>query len=157
MTRKRDDNSPETDPKAEMKSPDRRHLLGLAALAAVSAGQAGSAVAQTHRAKKPRAVHPAAPHVTCEQAADPDPTGMHGPLEPPQHTAGYLDVDSFNPLAATKVFQDAKVYRRKVSDYAKQLRAAMNLPKEDFRHVIRLEHLAHNDKVVSADCGCGCS
>lgn len=160
VTRKHDDNSPEAEPKAELKNPDRRHLLGAAALAAFTVGQAGSAAAQARPAKKQRAAAPA--ECPPPWADGPDPSqDKHGPQEAPDpHPNGYKEPSTFGALPAGQViFQDAKRYRRKVSAYAKKLRKAMDLD-ADFTHVIRLEHKnsgAVSGSVISADCGCGCS
>jgi hypothetical protein len=146
MTRKRNDNSPETEPKSELKNPDRRHLLGAAALAAFTVGQAGSAAAD--------------PPVCWADPADPQslPLGSHGVKENPDaHPKGYMDPSSFDPLPSGKViFHDAKAYRQKVTDYAKKLRVAMNLD-TDFTHIVRLQHVQPSGSAKSADCGCGCS
>jgi hypothetical protein len=164
MTRKRDDNSPETEPKAELKNPDRRHLLGAAALAAFTVGQAGSAAAaQARHAKKPRAAAPAeCPPPWGDPPDSPADTG-HGMQEAPdKHPAGYMEPSTFGPLPGGQViFHDAKAYRQKVTKYAKKLRKAMNLD-TDFTHIVRLEHVgpgasALDARPKSADCGCGCS
>jgi hypothetical protein len=154
MTSKRDDNSPETETKTELKNPDRRHLLGAAAAAAFTVGQTGSAAAQARRATKR---HVAPPPKCWADPPDPPSTG-HGMKEDPDpHPAGYMEPSTFDPLPSGKViFHDAKAYRQKVSDYANQLRAAMKLD-TDFTHVIRLQHKASGTSTKSSDCGCGCS
>jgi hypothetical protein len=157
MSSKRGDNFPETEPKSELKNPDRRHLLGAAAVAAFTVGQTGSGAARTRRAKKPRVT---TQQPVCETADPPMPG--HGPKEPPEHSPGsYMDVDSFDPLGmGVKVFHDAKAYRQKVTELARALRKDMNLGTDQgFNHVIRIQYKPSGTSPPppSADCGCGCS
>jgi hypothetical protein len=156
MTTKRDDNSPETEPKAELKNPNRRHLLGAAALAAFTVGEAGSAAAKARRPKKSR-VAASPPTCWADPPDSPADTG-HGMQETPdKHPTGYKEPSTFGPLPGGQVvFHDAKAYRQKVTKYAKKLRKAMNLD-TDFTHIIRLEHMPQGTSAKSADCGCGCS
>jgi hypothetical protein len=63
------------------------------------------------------------------------------------------------PLGNNDVLVDAKAYRKAVTKYANDLRAAMNLSNNaDFDHMIRIRYKgAPIPGVLSADCGCGCS
>jgi hypothetical protein len=127
---------------SELKDPGRRQVLGVAVVAAAfTAGRVGSVEAQ------------------------PAP-GLHGGLVPahggvvrPQNlpgAGGYAPVSHFHDQAAKQVYADAAVYRQKVSDYAKTLRQMMNLPDNEFKHVIRLEPLACDPQSPDC-CACCCS
>jgi hypothetical protein len=150
MARKRDDNFPETEPKAELKSPDRRHLLGAAAAAAFTVGQAGSAAAKA-RPKKPRVGQTAQP--MCP----------NDPPTHPNHGGGTGQLPSTYPrtLPALKndadVLLDAQAYKEAVKMYASGLRQRMGLTDADFDHMIRIKYKGPPVGPKSADCGCGCS
>jgi hypothetical protein len=151
MTSKDGDNSPEIETKPELKNPDRRHVLGVAALAAAfTAGQVESAVAEDKKKAKP-----------ANKAAAT--TTAHGGEEPPEHPPGnakYRKITDFHDLPNKPVYHDAAMYRKMMTDYATMLRTQLNLPDTEFTHIIRLElkpsaRSGHNIK--SSSCGCGCS
>jgi hypothetical protein len=157
MAGKRGDNSPEIESKPELKNPDRRHVLGVAALAAAfAAGQVDSAAAQSKKKAKP-AKKPAA----TESA--PATANAHGGLKPPQHPIGdkkYKKITDYEDLKAAQVYADAEKYREDVSAYALMLRQQRGLDDEaEFRHIIRLQVLPgfRGHRIKSGSCGCGCS
>src|ERR1700676_1258569 len=89
---------------SELKDPGRRHVLGVAVVAAAfTAGQVGSATAQGK--KKPPAKKPARGRYGGLVA----PADLPGEHKPGQN--GYQPVSKFQDLAAEKVYADGADYR----------------------------------------------
>jgi hypothetical protein len=142
MSGKDNQNSIPSKGDSELKNPDRRQMLGVAAIAAAfTTGQVGSVEAQGKK-KPPEDIY----------GELVDPTHLPGETKPGEH--GYQPVSHFHDLGANKVFKKGALYRQSVSKYARDLRKRLGLSDSDFMHVVRLE--ARPGGRAEGNCGCCC-